>query len=132
MLALTASAETTHRARVARLLHMEGAVQVTASLNRPNVRLGLCTVPDDDLSCLGWIVNMVKEKELSMNPVIVYCQSIVTVGRVLCYFKAELDECAWVNKDQRHENLLIGMFHSRTLQHNKDRVRKSLNGDGNC
>ena len=34
--------------------------------------------------------------------------------------------------DCRSENLLIGMFHSKTLPQNKQRVLASLRGEGNC
>lgn len=69
-----------------------------------------------------------------MSPIIIYCRSLKVVGRVFCHLKAELGEGAWVTKgnDQRSENLLIGMFHSATLQRHKERVLKSLHGDGNC
>lgn len=64
--------------------------------------------------------------------IVIYCKSLKTVGRVFCHLKAELGEGAWVNKKQKFENLLIAMFHSKTLLHHKDSVLKSLNGEGNC
>ncbi|CAL8240103.1 unnamed protein product [Gadus morhua 'NCC'] len=42
VLALTASADIKSRSRVIRLLHMDNAVQIIASPNKTNIRLGLC------------------------------------------------------------------------------------------
>ncbi|KAK7944359.1 hypothetical protein WMY93_000087 [Mugilogobius chulae] len=67
VLALTTFVETKNRHRIAELLHMEDAVQVTVSPNRPNTRLGLSSVSDDGLSCLDWIVTMIKNRELSSS-----------------------------------------------------------------
>ncbi|KAK7939597.1 hypothetical protein WMY93_002923 [Mugilogobius chulae] len=132
VLALTASAETKHRDRVTKLLHMEAATQVTVSPNRQNIRLGLGSLSPNNLSSLDWLVEMIKEKELSLPHVIIYCRTLKTVGRVFCHLKAELGENAWVDKDHKSDNLIIGMFHSNTLPQNKERVLKSLNGEGNC
>lgn len=46
----------------------------------------------------------------------------------------ELGEDSWVDRDpeRKIENLLIGMFHSQTLPHKKNRVRSSLSGQGSC
>ncbi|XP_028441999.1 putative ATP-dependent DNA helicase Q1 [Perca flavescens] len=131
VLALTASADTKNRRRVTKLLHMENATEVTVSPNRTNLRLGLTQVPSNDFSCMDWVVKEVKDKALSMSPIIIYCKS---VGKVFSYIKAELGEDAWIDRDQDHkaENLLIGMFHSKTLTHHKQRVLLSFNGEGSC
>uniref|UniRef100_A0A8C6WTJ5 DNA 3'-5' helicase n=1 Tax=Neogobius melanostomus TaxID=47308 RepID=A0A8C6WTJ5_9GOBI len=104
------------RARVKRQLHLENATVITASPNRENVRLE------------------VKSKGLSMSPVLIYCRTLKDTGRVFCYLKAELGDFAWINQDpqRNQENMLIGMFHSKTLADNKRRVLSSLSGEGNC
>lgn len=58
---LTASAETKQRDHVTKVLHMEAATFATVSPNRKNIRLGLCPVPPNNLSCLDWIVQMEKK-----------------------------------------------------------------------
>ncbi|XP_039661794.1 uncharacterized protein LOC120562244 isoform X1 [Perca fluviatilis] len=134
VLALTASADTKNRRRVTKLLHMENATKVTVSPNRTNIRLGLTQVPFNDFSCMDWVLKEVKDKALSMSPIIIYCKSLKSVGKVFSYIKAELGEDAWIERDQDHkaENLLIGMFHSKTLTHHKQRVLASFNGEGSC
>ena len=133
-MALTASADIKSRSRVIRLLHMDNAVQVIASPNKTNIRLGLCKVPSHQMNCLDWIVQHAKDKGSTMQPVLIYCQTLKSVGRVFSYLKAELQGHAWVgcDPDCRSDNILIGMFHSKTLPQNKERVLASLRGEGKC
>ncbi|XP_056431124.1 putative ATP-dependent DNA helicase Q1 isoform X2 [Gadus chalcogrammus] len=113
---------------------MDNAVQIIASPNKTNIRLGLCKVPTHHMNCLDWIVQHAKDEGSAMLPILIYCQSLKSVGRVFAYLKAELQGHAWVgcDPDCRSENLLIGMFHSKTLPQNKQRVLASLRGEGNC
>ncbi|XP_056110896.1 ATP-dependent DNA helicase RecQ-like [Rhinichthys klamathensis goyatoka] len=134
VMALTASADIVNRGRVTTLLNMVKATQVTVSPNRSNIRLGLKHVPSHDLDCMDWVVTEVREKRLLMLPIIIYCRSLKAVGRVFCRLKAKLEEDAWVNRDPEHkaENMLIGMFHSKTLPQYKQRVLASFTGEGSC
>lgn len=134
ILALTATADLDSRARVKKQLQLEGALTITASPNRENIRLGLKTTRGSTLDCLNWIAREVKEKGLNMRPILVYARTLKEVGRIYCYLKAELEQHTWVNQDphQSPDNLLIGMFHSKTLSQNKKRVLSSLSGEGNC
>ncbi|XP_076146136.1 putative ATP-dependent DNA helicase Q1 [Alosa pseudoharengus] len=134
VLALTASADRESRARVMKQLQMDNPIILALSPNRTNIRLGLIKVPGHTLECLHWIVRDVKEKGISMLPVIIYCKTVKAVGRVFCHLKGELGEDSWVDRDpeKKVENLLIGMFHSQTLPQNKNRVLSSLSGQGSC
>lgn len=67
-----------------------------------------------------------------MSPILIYCRTMKTVGRVFCHLKAELGEDAWVAKEQKGENLILGMFHSQTRPENKSRVLAALTGKGSC
>ena len=69
-----------------------------------------------------------------MSPVIIYCRTLTSCGKVFCHLREELGEDCWVDRDPEHrvENQLIGMFHSQTLPHHKSRVLDSLGGDGAC
>ncbi|CAM4659375.1 unnamed protein product [Leuciscus chuanchicus] len=132
VLALTASADLQSKAIVKKQLHLDNATTVTVSPNRTNIRLGLSRVSDRSLNCLDWLVEEVKEKGLNMSPVIIYCRTLKTVGRVFCHLKAELAEYAWVDQEHKVDNLIIGMFHSHTLPQNKSRVLSSFTGECNC
>lgn len=132
VLALTATADLESRAIVKKQLNLDNATTVTVSPNRTNIRLGLGRVSAHSLDCLDWLVREVKEKGLTMSPVIIYCRTLKVVGRVFCHLKAELWEDAWVDQEHKVENLIIGMFHSHTLPLNKSRVLSSFTGEGNC
>ena len=135
VLALTASADLVSRDRVTKILHMEGAKKVIVSPNRSNIRLGLVSAPArQQLDCLNWIADDVRAKATSMAPVIIYCRSIPECGVVNSHMKRQLGEDMWLDKDpeRKIDNRLVGMFHSQTEPDNKDRVIKSLNGQGNC
>ena len=136
MLALTASADLDSRKLVKTLLLLDNVntVTVTVSPNRANIRLGLIHVSQETLECLDWVVREVKDKGLSMSPILIYCRSIPALVRVFTYFQGELDTDAWVEKDpeQKPDNLLIGMFSSQTDDDTKSRILSSLFGDGNC
>lgn len=131
---MTASADIQSRSQVTKILQMDKAIHITASPNKTNIRLGICRVPRDRMDCLDWIVRCVADKGTTMQPVLIYCPTMNLVGKVFGYIKAELQSQAWVNgdPDRKAENLLIGMFHSKTLKKYKDRVLSSLTGEGNC
>ncbi|XP_063055902.1 putative ATP-dependent DNA helicase Q1 [Engraulis encrasicolus] len=134
VLALTASADIKSRDYISSLLRMDGARHILASPNKTNIRLGLKKVPSKDLDCLDWVVERLKDKGSTMQPILIYCQTMTKVGKVFAYLKAELQQHAWVDCDPdcRSETLLIGMFHSKTLPQHKERVLASLAGEGNC
>ncbi|XP_062332384.1 putative ATP-dependent DNA helicase Q1 [Osmerus eperlanus] len=87
VLALTASADRQSIARVMKRLQMDNPTVLARSPNRTNIRLGLIKVPVHALDCLDWIVRDVKEKGISILPVIIYCKTVKAVGRVFCHLK---------------------------------------------
>ncbi|XP_078581267.1 putative ATP-dependent DNA helicase RecS [Branchiostoma floridae x Branchiostoma japonicum] len=132
VLALTASAELQSVQMVKRILHMDGAHVVKASPNRLNIRLGLVAIPYDKMVCLDWVVNDVRNKGLDMECIIIYCRSLKAVGKIFCHLKSELGDDVWVGGQKTSQNRLIGMYHSATFDKYKDRVVKSLLGNGSC
>lgn len=115
-------------------LQLEKATEVTVSPNRTNIRLGLKTTHSHKLDCFDWLVRDLKTLGPNMPHTIIYCRTLKAVGKVFGYLQAKLGEDCWVNRDPEHkvENLLIGIFHSQTLPHNKTRVLKSFSGEGAC
>ena len=113
---------------------MDKAVHVTASPNKTNIRLGLCQTSNNTMDCFDWLINDIKIKGEMMQPVLIYCQTLKMVGKVYAYLKAELQQHAWVNCDpeRNYDKLLIGIFHSKTLPQNKERILRSLRGEGSC
>ncbi|XP_078660162.1 putative ATP-dependent DNA helicase Q1, partial [Branchiostoma floridae x Branchiostoma belcheri] len=131
ILALTASAELQSVQMVKRILNMDAARVVKASPNRLNIRLGLVPIPYDKMVCLDWIIKKIRNEGLDMECIIIYCRSLKAVGKVFCHLKSELGRDAWVT-GQKSKNMLIGMYHSATLDRYKERVVNSLLGNGSC
>lgn len=71
ILALTASADLQSRGRIKKQLLLDNAMDLTESPNRSNIRLGVHHVSGPSLDCLDWIAKEVKDKELSMSPVLI-------------------------------------------------------------
>ncbi|XP_066285714.1 putative ATP-dependent DNA helicase Q1 [Branchiostoma lanceolatum] len=131
ILALTASAELQSVQRVKMMLNMDEAHVVKASPNRLNIRLGLVPIPYDKMVCLDWVINKIRNEGLDMECIIIYCRSLKAVGKVFCHVKSELGKDAWAG-GKKSKNMLIGMYHSATLEKYKERVVKSLLGTGSC
>lgn len=91
IMALMSSANLDSRERVKRQLMLDNALLLMESVTRQNVRLGVRHIPDSSLDCLDWIVKEVKEKGLSLSPILIYCRSLNDVSRVFYFLKAELE-----------------------------------------
>uniref|UniRef100_A0A8C6U030 DNA 3'-5' helicase n=1 Tax=Neogobius melanostomus TaxID=47308 RepID=A0A8C6U030_9GOBI len=117
ILALTASGSNRHSDTPQ--LHLDNAMVLTESPNRFNIRLGVQNISGSSLDSLDWIVEEIKGKGLSLSHILIYCRTL---------------KDSWVDRDPEHklENMLIGMFHSKTLQQNKSHVLSSFSGEGNC
>ncbi|XP_035680701.1 ATP-dependent DNA helicase hus2/rqh1-like [Branchiostoma floridae] len=134
IMALTASADLQAVGRVRSILQLEEAHVVRASPNKRSVRLALVPFPDDmcKMESLDWIVDEVRDKGLDMECIIIYCRHLNAVGKVFSYLKHELGDDAWIGEEKISANMLIGIYHSATLAKLKDRVRRSLVGEGSC
>eukprot|EP00058_Branchiostoma_floridae_P012796 XP_002598284.1 hypothetical protein BRAFLDRAFT_69641 [Branchiostoma floridae] len=134
IMVLTASADLQAVGRVRSILQLEEAHVVRASPNKRSVRLALVPFPDDmcKMESLDWIVDEVRGKGLDMECIIIYCRHLNAVGKVFSYLKHELGDDAWIREEKVSANMLIGIYHSATLDKYKDRVRRSLVGEGSC
>ena len=76
----------------------------------------------------------VKEKGLSMSPILIYCRKINSIQRVFNYLIGVLDDFAYVERDpdQKPENVLVGMFHSMTHAEDKRRLSALSGGEESC
>ncbi|XP_078683361.1 ATP-dependent DNA helicase RecQ-like [Branchiostoma floridae x Branchiostoma belcheri] len=131
ILALTESADLKSVQKVRMVLDMEDAHVVRASPNRRNVRLGLVPFPPDKMVSLGWIIDEIRDKGLDMKCIIIYCRHMKAVVKVFKHLRFELGADAWVG-EKVFNNMLIGIYFSATQDKYKDRIRKSLVGEGSC
>ncbi|XP_068671291.1 probable ATP-dependent DNA helicase RecS [Montipora foliosa] len=129
LLAITGTATTKMRSSIRQQLAMgTDAVTIDISPNRANIRFAaIKTAKDDQLSYLGWIVDLIREQNLSTPKTIIFCGTMHDVAKVFGFLLAELGNAAYVpGKPSIPENRLIGIFHSLTWPKYKVRVSKSF------
>ncbi|KXJ11319.1 Werner syndrome ATP-dependent helicase [Exaiptasia diaphana] len=134
VLALTATAtKEVTRKTVEALGLKNNYMNIRVSPNRSNIFL-YKERTTNDLSCFSWIINSLRETKEKSPKCIIYCKRQVDCGYLYRHFMQELGENAYVtNTSHESKNSLIGMYHSKTLQKQKDRViNDALDEDGIC
>ncbi|XP_068738681.1 uncharacterized protein [Montipora capricornis] len=129
LLAITGTATTKMRSSIRQQLAMgTDAVTINISPNRANIRFAaIKTAKDDQLSYLGWMVDLIREQNLSTPKTIIFCGTMHDVAKVFGFLLAKLGNAAYVpGKPSIPENRLIGIFHSLTWPKYKVRVSKSF------
>ena len=100
---------------------------VFTSPDRPNIYYEVCRRTDIDTD-MGPFVQSLKEEGVKAPRVIVYCRDLNTCADLYAHFNFELGELSYhpLGAPELSDNRLFGMFHSRTSEHNKDVILKSL------
>ena len=126
-MACTGTASWGVRKEVINVLEMAGCVQVTTSLDRPNIYYKVKVRSDIGSDFLP-LVNTLREKAVHSLRVLVYCQSLDTCADLYAHYHCELGDHSYYPPGSPHvsDNRLFGMFHASTPQYNKDVILKSL------
>ena len=126
-MARTATASKNVKKEVIEALEMTDCVEVTASLDRPNIYYAVKPRSDIDTD-FHPLVSTLREKTISAPRVIVYCQLLDTCADLYAHFHYELGEASYYPPGSPHlsDFRLFGMFHASTPHHNKDVILKSL------
>lgn len=136
VLALTATAADEIVADTIKGLSMKPDLHhISVSPDRPNIYFYKCKVNKELKGTFAWLINVIKEKKNDTPRTIVYCKSQKDCGRLFKHFKFELGSSAYYppGSEEVSTNMLIGMFHAKTLQRHKERVFESLfEVDGTC
>lgn len=128
ILALTATADADYSLLIKESINLSSNVNVVSACpDRPNIRLSVVKIPKKSIDCLDWIITGLKEYGIFSPKTIVYCRSINLVGWLFQELLLKLGKHAYQNPSKKcSDDLLIGMYHSETLLHNKERVMQSL------
>lgn len=108
---------------------------ISVSPDRPNIYLYKAKVNKDLMSAFAWLVNTIKKEAKETPRTIIYCKSQKDCGKLFKHFKFELGLFAYypLGSKEVSKNMLIGMYHAKTLQKYKERVSESLfDGGGIC
>ena len=122
LMACTATASRSVKQEVMVSLEMSGCVQVTASLDRPNIYYEVKPRTDIDTD-FHPLVDSLKERIVHTPRVLVYCQSLDMCALIFTMSYKRLHPR---ESERISDNRLFGMFHSSTCQHNNDIILKSL------
>ena len=126
-LACTATATKSIRQELIASLNMEGCEFVSTSVDRPNIYYEVkCRT--DIRSDMEPFVHLLKKLQIDSPRVVIYCQSLNVCSDLYSHFLFELGDQAYYPtcSEKIPENRLIGMYHSRTNEHNKGVVLASL------
>ena len=106
----------------------ENTVILNISPNRENIRFSVIkTTKTDQLGYLGWLIDIIKERNLLSPKTIIFCATMHDVAKVFGFLLAELGDSAYVAEKPRNlENRLVGIYHSMTLPKYKSRVLHSF------
>ncbi|CAB3977751.1 Hypothetical predicted protein [Paramuricea clavata] len=116
LLALTGTADQETQTVICHNLALKDTTKFSVSPNRLNLRFSVIKVPKKQmLSQLDWIVEKIKNE----------------VAHVANYLMMKLGRQAFYpTTSKEREHCLVGIFHSVTQEKYKERIVKSLKGDG--
>ena len=129
VLALTATATSEVISDTMKGLAMkDDTYQIRVSPDRPNIFLYKQKVDKDISKTFAWLIDLLKKEAIETPKTIVYCKSQKDCGLLFKQFKFELGEMAYfpLGGPTVSSNMLIGMFHAKTLKRHKERVSDSL------
>ncbi|KAM7434696.1 3 flap structured DNA binding [Porites harrisoni] len=129
LLAITGTATKKMQTTIMQQLAMgENTVMLNISPNRENIRFSVIkTTKTDQLGYLGWLIDIIKERNLLSPKTIIFCATMHDVAKVFGFLLAELGDSAYVAEKPRiPENRLVGIYHSMTLPKYKSRVSHSF------
>jgi len=94
--------------------------------NRENIRLSLVKLKSKDHNCFQWVFDQIRDNGVDCPKILIYCRTQTMVGWLYEKFLNALKKDAFKGKEKINENLLVGMYHSCSLDINKDRVLNAL------
>lgn len=133
MLALTGTADaSTQKTIVEELLMSASTTKIFLSPNRVNLKFSVTKVKKQDMmKQLEWVVQEGKEKGVEMAKMIIFCNSLVDIAGVVNWLMMRLGSAAFHPQDSRkRKDCIIGIYHSLSLEQNKERVTSSFKGSG--
>ena len=129
VLALTATATSeVINDKMKGLAMKDDTYQIRVSRDRPKIFLEKQKVDRDISKTFAWLTDLLKKEAIETPKTIVYCKSQKDCGLLFKLFKFELGQMAYflLGGPTVSSNLLIGMFHAKTLKRHKECVSDSL------
>lgn len=114
-------------------LALKDALTVYVSPNRENLQFAVKkTTKNRIFGELDWLIELVKQNGVLTDKTIIFCNTVNDIASVVNYLMSKLGKAAY----HAHElcvtsNCIIGIYHSSSWQHSKDRIVNSFKGQGN-
>ena len=130
-LALTATANLKTREAIKESLCLcKQCLEIFKSPNRENIYLHKERVNTNIGQSFKWLIDEIKEKNVTLEKTIIYCKSIKDCGRLFTFFKNELGGNAFASGcEHSSKNLIFSMFHHSTLEKNQKRSLESFHDE---
>ena len=132
-LALTATATSEVKVDTLQGLGMKAnTIHISLSPDRSNIYLYTKRVVGKNLGFFDFLIGSLKTEIILTPRTIVYCKSQKDCGKLFKHFKNELGEHAYYpyGASKVSKNMVIGMYHSNTVEKHKQRVSSSLFKNG--
>ena len=133
MLAITGTADQeTQNTIINQLCMNKNTISIFVSPNRKNLKITVCKVKKIDImNQLSWLISGIRENGASTPQTIIFCCTLKDIATIANWMLMKLGNSAFCpNDSKRREDCLIGIYHSLTVECNKNRIMKSLKEDG--
>lgn len=133
LLAITGTADESTQKTISQQLTMNKTmVKLFVSPNRENLKFKVAKLKKDEtLAQLTWLVNELKEKGPLTPQTLIFCCTLRDIATIVNWFLVQLDSAAFSPRmSRKREDCLIGIYHSLTVESNKERLTKGLKEDG--
>ena len=128
MLAATATVTDVMRRDIVDKLDMNGCKMVSESPNKPNMFYAVQRRSENIEDDFSSVVDDLNANSIEAKRVIVYCRSLDMCSNLYAHFLYSLRDKSYYppGAEQISDNRLFGMFHSKTDDHNKDVIMRSM------
>ena len=99
---------------------------IFTSSDRKNIKLSMVNIKSKNMDCFRWVLDQVRLLKEKCPKILIYCRTQTLVGWLFEKFIFSLKNEAYKDGIKISSNLLIGMYHSCTLDANKNKVLDSL------
>ena len=132
MLALTATVKTKERNKVIKASGMVNPAIVDVSPNKENISLDFIEMKKESYSGshLQWIAEMISTKGKETPQTIIFCKTFNNISFVLSYLLMTLRGNAFINTESNGKVSLIGVYHSKTWDKEKQQIEEDFKADG--
>ena len=132
MAAMTGTADSQTCSAISSQLALKNPLTVYVSPHRENLRFAVKkTTKDKIFGELDWLIEMIKQNGILTDKTIIFCNTMNDIASVVNYLLLKLGKSAYCDTESCvTTNCIIGIYHSSSWQHCKERVIKSLKGEG--